>query len=144
MPIPALDSAGGFTDDLKDALEVFSRLDARGRALLCELAARPPALEPAPVLEVRLLGRVEIRRAGRHVALGRKLPHVPLALLKLLAVAAEPIPATQLAMALWPACRNGQARGALDTAIYRHLHFGHDAQVNFGERYAATMLEALR
>ena len=33
---------------------------------------------------------------------------------------------------------------ALDAADTSRLHFGHDAQVTFGQRYAAKMIEALR
>jgi LuxR family transcriptional regulator, maltose regulon positive regulatory protein len=73
---------------------------------------------PWPV-KIRALGPLEIEVAGRPLEFGRKLPTVPLALLKVLVAATEPLSAAQLSAALWPAQGRGAPRGSLDTALYR-------------------------
>jgi len=70
-------------------------------------------------VRARLLGGLEITVAENSVAFGRKLPTVPIALLKLLAAADGPIAVTKLTRALWPGQDARAARAALDTALYR-------------------------
>jgi hypothetical protein len=73
---------------------------------------------PWPV-RISLLGRLELSIDGRAVEFGRKLPTVPLALLKLLALAGEPVPVEKALSALWPGRGSSPDRGSLDTAVYR-------------------------
>jgi LuxR family transcriptional regulator, maltose regulon positive regulatory protein len=70
-------------------------------------------------IRIRALGALSIEHGDRRLRFGRKLPHVPLALLKLLMASGEPIPAGRLSAALWPGYRDSAPRGTLDTAIYR-------------------------
>lgn len=68
-------------------------------------------------VRIRTLGTLAIEIDGKPVEFGRKLPTVPLALLKLLVAADEPVPAARLGAALWAA--GAEPRGALDTALHR-------------------------
>jgi hypothetical protein len=70
-------------------------------------------------IEARLLGGVQLQVGANTVPLGRKLPHVPIALLKLLAVSRRPLPVRMLALALWPGADLCRARRSLDSAVYR-------------------------
>ena len=72
---------------------------------------------PWPV-KIRAFGPLEIEAGGQAVRFGRKVPTVPLALLKLLVAAGEPLPVARVTHLLWPAYGDA-ARGALDTAVYR-------------------------
>ena len=73
---------------------------------------------PWPI-RIRVLGPVEIDVDGARVEFGRKLPTVPLALLKLLAATPRPLAASKVTAALWPGMAADASRGPLDTAVYR-------------------------
>jgi LuxR family transcriptional regulator, maltose regulon positive regulatory protein len=69
-------------------------------------------------LRVRVLGTTELELEGRRVPFGRKLPTVPLALLKLLS-AGRPLSSSKVAAALWPGLARDARPGVLHTAVYR-------------------------
>jgi LuxR family maltose regulon positive regulatory protein len=73
---------------------------------------------PWPV-RIRLLGPLRIEVEGRPVQFGRKLPSMPLALLKILVAANEPSTPARLTRALWPGYGEDAPRGTLDTTLYR-------------------------
>ena len=73
---------------------------------------------PWPI-RIRVLGPVEIDVDGARVEFGRKLPTVPLALLKLLSATPRPLAANKITAALWPGMAADASRGPLDTAVYR-------------------------
>ena len=56
---------------------------------------------------------------GLCVEFGRKLPTVPLALLKLSSATPRPLAANKITAALWPGMAADASRGPLDTAVYR-------------------------
>jgi LuxR family transcriptional regulator, maltose regulon positive regulatory protein len=73
---------------------------------------------PWPV-KIRALGPLQIEVDGRRLRFGRKAPSVPLALMKLLAAAREPLALERLSSSLWPGYGSAAPRGTLDTALYR-------------------------
>jgi len=71
-------------------------------------------------LEIHLLGSFRIFRDGRLLTFGRKLPRMPLALLKRLAASRDlGADVASLADKLWPELDGDAARGAFDIALYR-------------------------
>jgi LuxR family transcriptional regulator, maltose regulon positive regulatory protein len=70
-------------------------------------------------VRVRAFGPLSLEVGDKPVRFGRKPPTVPLALLKVLIAAGEPITVAQLTRALWPGSAHQSQRGSLDTALYR-------------------------
>lgn len=137
LVIPAIHGRRVVEDLVVRALEHDVEVDlaatlARRFALPPPPAAVELASWPWPV-QIRALGPLEIVVDDAPVQLGRKPPTVPLALLKILACSADPVPVERLAAALWPAS-DARARGALDTAIYRlRKLLRHEAAVVFDD-----------
>jgi LuxR family maltose regulon positive regulatory protein len=110
-------------------------------ALLRAYALRPGpgaltlAAWPWPV-KIRVLGPVVIEIGGRALRFGRKPPLVPLALLKVLAVVADPISIARLTNALWPGYGDDAPRSTLDMALHRlRKLLGTDASIEIDNGY---------
>jgi hypothetical protein len=72
---------------------------------------------PWPI-KVRVFGGLDVEVDGQPLQFGRKAPTVPLAVLKVLAVSAEPLTPARLTSLVW-AAGGRVSRGSLDTALYR-------------------------
>jgi LuxR family transcriptional regulator, maltose regulon positive regulatory protein len=94
------------------------------RKLLAAYAIRPGpeamAISAWPwPLKIRALGPLQIQVDGRPLRFGRKTPTVPLAVLKVLVAAGEPVSVARLTTAVWPGYRGDAPRGTLDSALHR-------------------------
>lgn len=75
---------------------------------------------PRKPVRIDTLGEFSVSVAGHRVALGRKAPLRPLALLKYLAVhAGRELPDAQVARALWPGRRADRALRSLAVTLHR-------------------------
>jgi LuxR family maltose regulon positive regulatory protein len=70
-------------------------------------------------IRLRTFGRLHVCVDGKELKFGRKLPTVPLALLKLLACQSHPLTSDEVKRALWPGHGASGPRNVLDTAVYR-------------------------